>query len=626
MNQSVTRRCFMKTSAAASSGLLMHPAAHAQGNEKPNILWVTSEDNGPHLGCYGDSYSTTPNLDALASRGMIYRHAWSTAPVCAPARTTIISGVYPPCTGSEHMRSMTSLPSFMKMFPCYLREAGYYCTNNRKEDYNLHHTGQVWDESSNNAHWRNRAEGQPFFAVFNFTTTHESQIRRRPHEAVHDPAQVSIPAYHPDTPEVRQDRAQYYDKITEMDAQVGGILQQLEEDGLAEDTIVVYWGDHGPGLPRGKRWPYNSGLHVPMIVSVPARFRHLAPSEYITGGESNRLVGFIDLAPSMLSLTGIRPPEWMQGNAFLGEFETEPPRYQFGFRGRMDERYDLVRVCRDEQYIYMRHFMPHKIYGQHINYMFQTPTTQVWKQMYDNGKLNKVQSRFWEPKPHEELYDLEADPDEVNNLAENPAYLRIRNRMKRAVSDWVVDICDVGFLPEDEIHRRSEGETPYDMGHDPVQYPVSKIVDMAEKASSRSPRMTNQCIDALSNDESAIRYWGALGLMIRGEDAVMKSREALKQCLEDENPSVRVTAAHTLGLYGPEDDLPIVLSVLLDAANSERNGVYLSMLALNAISELGEKADPIMDDIRDLPRETEGVHGRMSNYVPRLLQEITGEA
>ena len=214
------------------------PAAGAP----PNILWISSEDNGPHLGVYGDSYADTPNLDTLGRRGMIYRNAWSTAPVCAPARTTIISGMYPPSTGSQHMRSMARLPSSMRMFPQYLRDAGYYASNNAKEDYNLEKPGQVWDESSRQAHWRNRAPGQPFFAVFNFTVTHESQIRMRPHKAIHDPATVRVPAFHPDTEVSRRDWAQYHDKITEMDAMAGRVLAELREDGLEEDTIVFYWG------------------------------------------------------------------------------------------------------------------------------------------------------------------------------------------------------------------------------------------------------------------------------------------------------------------------------------------------------------------------------------------------
>ncbi len=239
------------------------------------------------------------------------------------------------------------MPEFMKMYPQFLRERGYYCTNNSKEDYNLTKPGQVWDESSGKAHWKNRQPGQPFFAIFNITVSHESQIRTRPHTLVHDPAQAPLPAYHPDTPEVRHDWAQYYDKVTEMDAQAGQRLKELEEAGLADETIIFFYGDHGSGMPRSKRWPYDSGLHVPLIVHVPDKFRELAPKDYQPGGATDRLVAFVDLAPTLLSLAGVKPPEWMQGHAFLGRFEAPPQKYLFGFRGRMDERYDMVRSVRN---------------------------------------------------------------------------------------------------------------------------------------------------------------------------------------------------------------------------------------------------------------------------------------
>ena len=245
------------------------------------------------MGAYGDDYADTPNLDALAAKGMIYTRAWSTAPVCAPARTTLISGVYPPSTGSQHMRSMTRLPASMKMYPQYLRDVGYYATNNSKEDYNLEKPGQVWDESSREAHWRKRKKGQPFFAIFNFTQSHESQLRTRPHEQVHDPAGVRVPAYHPDEPEVRQDWAQYYDKITVVDGLAAEVLAELAQDKLDEDTIVFYYADHGSGMPRNKRWTYNSGLHVPSDrllpreVASPGRPRLSSRAERATGSSAS---------------------------------------------------------------------------------------------------------------------------------------------------------------------------------------------------------------------------------------------------------------------------------------------------------------------------------------------------
>ena len=627
-----TRRDFLiKTTSAVSASALLGRHAVSQSSPdsekaRPNVLWITSEDNGPQIGAYGDNYADTPNIDSFAAEGMLYLNAWSTAPVCAPARTTIISGLYPPCTGSEHMRCMTRLPASMKMFPQYLREAGYFCTNNSKEDYNLEKPGKVWDISSKEAHWKKREPGQPFFAVFNFTVSHESQIRKRPHTPVHDPAKVRVPAYHPDTPEVRRDWAQYYDKISEMDAQVGGVLQELHDEGLADDTIVFYYGDHGSGMPRSKRWPYNSGLHVPLIVLVPPKFRHLAPEDYRPGGKSDRLAGFIDLAPTVLSLAGIQPPAHMQGHALMGKHAASPQPFAYGFRGRMDERYDMVRTVRDRRYIYIRNYMPHKIYGQHIDYMFQTPTTRVWKELYDQGKLEPPQTYFWERKPPEELYDLENDPDEVKNLADSSSHQAILERLRDAQRELALDIRDVGFLPEDEIHRRSKGSTPYEMGHDDRKYPVERIMAAAELASSLEANALPELVKAFQDEDGAVRYWAAMGILMRGAEAVESAGRVLREALADDSPSVRVIAAQALGLYGNENDSARAIKVLLDLSAMDENGIYVSMLALNALDSLGDKARSARDAIKELPTEAEGVHPRMKNYVPRLIKDMTGDA
>ena len=605
--------------------ILSSAAASLIAADRPNVLWITSEDNGPQLGCYGDEFADTPNIDRIAAKGMIYLNAWSTAPVCAPARTTIISGLYPPSTGSEHMRSMTRLPDSMKMYPQYLRQAGYYCTNNSKEDYNLEKPDQVWDDSSRKAHWRNRKAGQPFFAVFNFTVSHESQIRKRPHTPVHDARKVRVPAYHPDTPEVRRDWAQYYDKITEMDAQVGRVLKELEEDGLADDTVIFYYGDHGSGMPRSKRWPYNSGLNVPLIVSVPHEFRDLAPGDYRSGGKSDRLVGFIDLAPTLLSTVGIEPPGQMQGHAFLGKYERAEQPYGYGFRGRMDERYDMVRAVRDKRYIYIRNYMPHKIYGQYIAYMFVTPTTQVWKDLYDQGKLKPPKTFFWETKPAEELYDLVNDPDEVNNLADSPGHQEILARLRKAQQDKALEIRDVGFLPEGEIHSRAEGSTPYEMGHDESKYPIQKIMAAAELASSLKPGVTGELVQLFEDEDSAVRYWAAMGILMRGTDAVIASKAALKKALADDSPHVRVIAAQALGQYGSQSDADKAVSVLMELAPLDTNGVFVSMLALNALDALDEKAKSVADAIGALPQQDPSTPQRMKGYVPNLIKKTTAD-
>jgi arylsulfatase A-like enzyme len=601
--------------------LLGFASSSLSGADRPNILWITSEDNGPQLGCYGDSFATTPNLDALANRGLIYLHAWSTAPVCAPARTAIITGLYPSATGSEHMRSDIPMPPGMMMYPQLLRDAGYYCTNNSKEDYNLLKPGLIWDESSPRAHWRNRAPGQPFFAIFNHTITHESRIRSRPHQGVHDPADVPLPAYHPDTPEVRRDWAQYYDRMTEMDALAGANLRELEEAGLAEDTIVFYYGDHGPGMPRGKRWLYDSGLLVPMIVYVPPKWRHLAPPDYSPGGQSSRLVSFVDLAPTVLSLVGIEPPRIMQGRAFMGPHQQPAEPYLHGLRGRMDERIDLVRAVRNDRYLYIRNFMPHRIYGQHVAYMFETPTTRIWKQWFDEGKLQPAQAAFWQPKPSEELYDIARDPDQIRNLAADPGHQVALRQMRDAMRNHALRIRDLGFLPEPELHSRAVDTTPYQLAQDDQRYPLPRILAMAEKASDRDPDLTPALRQGLTDPDSAVRYWAAMGLLIRGPEAVRDARDELRARFQDPAPSVRVAAAEALAQHGDSSDLRVALSILLDHAHVEQHGLYVAIAALNAIDELDQKAAPHREAIRNLPRNHPSIPPRLGNAISRLIDK-----
>lgn len=595
--------------------------------DQPNILWVTSEDHGPEMGCYGDKLARTPNVDSLAVKGMIFKHAWSIAPVCAPARTAIISGMYPSSSGGLHMRSMVSMPVGMKLGPQYLREAGYYCSNNSKTDYNLREPGKVWDDSTNKAHWRNRSEGQPFFAIFNSTKSHESQIRTRPHKQITDPAKVRLPAYHPDTPEVRDDWAQYYDKVSEADADAGLHLKEIADAGLAEDTIVFYYGDHGSGMPRSKRWPSNSGLHVPMVVYFPKRWEHLAPKEYKAGGTSDRLVSFVDLAPTVLSLAGVKPPDWMQGKAFAGPHQSQPQPFIYGQRGRMDERMDGVRSVTDGRFVYLRNYFPNVSQAQRVAYQFETPTTRVWNALFLAGKTNEAQSIFWRvPKAVEELYDLDSDRDEVHNIAQSLEHRSILEKLRNAQHEHVLKIRDVCFLPEREIHTRSEGSTPYDMARDPAKYPLERIVAAAELSSRLDPADVKELISFLKDRDGAVRYWGALGLLMRGPATVSSHKSTLRAALDDESPSVRIVAAQALGLYGDNESKALALSTLSLLASPETNGVMTAMPALAAIEALGDVAKSLHDGIASLNPNGPSPDGRYDSYVPRLIANIVPEA
>ena len=442
-------------------------AEEARGGERPNILWISIEDTSPDLGCYGDKYAVTPNLDELAAEGVRHTNVFTSAGVCAPSRSAIITGMYATTIGTHHMRCEGVPPAYVKCFPEYLRSVGYYCTNNVKTDYQFAAPLTAWDENSNKADWRGRAEGQPFFCVINLTTTHESQVRNHsegfqkriaalaPHEK-HDPAKAILPPYYPDTPVVRRDWAQYYDIMTLMDKEAAEILQRLEEDGLADDTIVWFWGDHGRGLPRAKRWIYDSGIRAPLIVRVPEKFRKLArpdnPNALTPGTVNDDLVAFVDFAPTVLSLAGVKVPGHLEGRAFLGSQRAKPRRYVFAARDRMDETYDIIRGVRDTQYKYIRNYMPHLTYGQDIDYMNEMPTMQEMRRLNAEGKLVGPQKKYFMPsKPVEELYDTAKDPHEVRNVAGDAEYREVLERMRSVHTEWMKETGDVGLVPEPEF-------------------------------------------------------------------------------------------------------------------------------------------------------------------------------
>ena len=593
---------------------------------RPNILWITSEDNGPEYGAYGDRYATTPNIDKLAARGFRYRTVWSNGPVCGASRTTLITGVYPESNGGEHMRSMVALPAFMKLYPQALREAGYYTTNNNKTDYNFPERGTVWDEFSATAHWSHRQPGQPFFAVFNIMQSHESAVRRRPHTWVHDLETVPVPSYMPDTLETRQDRASYYDQVTVMDAILGERLAELEAAGLADDTIVMHYGDHGASLPRSKRFPYNSGLQVGLVVYVPPKFRHLIPPELARpGSESDRLVSFVDFAPTLLSLAGVKPPEWMQGKAFLGSFTAAPPEFLFGFRGRMDERYDLMRSVRDRRYVYIRNYMPHRPYGQHVDYMFGMPMVPVWKRLYDEGRLKPPQTYFWETKPSEELYDLDADKWEVNNLAGAGAHRAALAKLRRALDDHERAVRDVGFMPEYELHRNEEALTPYERGHDPAKYDFERVYGMAQAASDRSAPLSSVRA-GLGDKDSIVRYWAATGVLIRGREAVAAASDALQRLLRDSEPGPAIVAAEALAQYGAPDARARAIDLLVEDSNASRHEEYVALFALYSLNQVADLPAAVKNAVKQLPTEPVAPPGRLKqreNYFPRLIAAIT---
>ena len=460
--------------------------------ERPNILWLVTEDMGAYIPPFGDSTVVTPNLSKLAKQGVIYPNLYSTSGVCAPSRAAIATGMYPSSIGANHMRTTSynkeiGVPKYeaipppdVKMISELLRTQGYYCTNNYKTDYQFKPPVTAWDESSPYAHWRNRDENQPFFAVFNFTETHESglfepygfrEIETRHYKAgdkqykwkgfgkshaknrmteaetpIHLPkdTKFNIPPYLPDTEVTRRDMWKLYNNIAEMDAQVGAVLKQLEADGLLENTIIMFYGDHGGPLPRGKRLIYDSGLNTPMIVRYPE-------AQY-AGTTDQQLISFIDFAPTLLSIIGEKPKTYMQGQAFVGNHKASERHYIHAAADRFDGFTDAIRAVRDNQYKYIRNYRPEQGYYLPISYREKIPTMQALLKLKGEGKLNDIQLQwFRSQKPKEELFDCKADPFELNNLADNPAFQGKLNELGKEMDRWLADIGDTPNLDERKL-------------------------------------------------------------------------------------------------------------------------------------------------------------------------------
>ena len=595
--------------------MLLGLAVRAHAQDRPNILWLTYEDAGPQLGIYADPKARTPVIDAFAQEGIVYEHASSNAPVCAPARSTIISGCYATHLGSQHMRSRARLPEEYRMLPELLREGGYYCTNNAKQDYNLELNRRIWDESSGKAHWRNREDNQPFFAVFNFTGTHESRVWPRDGTRSLVDAELAIPpAYQPDTPEVRADWTRYYDNLTRLDAWVGEKLRELDESGLADSTIVFVYADHGPGLARAKRWLYQSGLHVPLIVRFGERYQSLSPGR--AGARSDRLVSFVDLAPTTLSLAGQDIPENMQGKAFLGPLSATPRTYTFGFRDRMDARYDMSRSVFDGRYKYIRNYFPHRPQAQHLQYMYRSPTTREWDRLYREGGLDAVHARFFERKPFEELYDVSADPHELHNLAPEPEMADVLDRLRTAQQGWMLGVRDAGLVPEPWLRREAgEGSEVAVMR----RVPVEELLAAAELASVPDPSHIKELAGMLWHERTAIRFWGAIGLLGLGPDGA-PARDGLLRALEDPSPSVRATAGEALAKLGVTDNAIRVLVQLLES--DEYEGALMAAIALD---ELDELARPAIEPMRREAARKRRIDGINSTFITNVLRKALAD-
>lgn len=585
---------------------------------RPNILWITCEDISPNLGVYGDQYAHTPHLDQLAKEGVVYTQAFASAPVCAVARSSIITGMHAASQGTQHMRCEGRLPQGIHTYPYYLRKAGYYCTNNRKTDYNFSFDHKaIWDESSNTAHWRKRPDpDQPFFAIFNFHESHESRvnvkathedaIKEVPQALLKQPGEIPLPPYYPDTKEVRELWARYYNNITAMDLEVGKILAQLEEDGLTENTIVIFYSDHGAGIPRYKRWLYDTGIQVPWIVKVPKSYQHLFP--YQAGSKTDELVSFVDLPPTALALAGVDIPENMQGRAFLGKNLSDQRDYIYAGRDRMDERYDMQRTVRDKRYKYICYYEAYQPFCQYMNTPEKGQIMQAIRAAASNGTLSEAgMTMMANTKPREELFDTENDPNELHNLADDPAYQKVLLRMRKAHGDWSDQIKDTGLIPE-TILRQWENEYDASIYHimRAQKVPVDVIRETAvgnlgEK--ELNPR--------LSHENAAVRYWAAIGLgNLKGGN-----KELLKKVLKDEVPVVRLAAARALA---KQEQYALAMPTLQAELGHEDSWVRL--VAAQVLDELGEAARPAIADLKSVMQDENKYVVRVANHALNFLE------
>lgn len=598
----VSRRTVLGAAAAAAAG-----PSSAAGQARPNILWLVSEDNNPWLGCYGEPLARTPAIDRLAAEGLLYRQAYSTAPVCAPSRFALITGMRAEsCAPAHQMRARARLPAFATALPRLLAQAGYYCSNNAKTDYNCDlDPAATWSAQGLSAHWKDRPDGAPFFAVFNHETTHESQLFK-PTPGRVKPQDVDVPAYLPDTLGVRTDIASYHNRIAVMDAQIGARLAELEAAGLAEDTIVFHYADNGGALPRTKRYCYDEGLHCGLIVRVPPKWAHLLTAR--PGARIDDPVTLVDLPATVLMAAGEPIPAHFQGRPLPGLRGGVRRTWAFGGRDRMDERYDLVRTVTDGRFRYIRNYAPHRPWGQHGAYQWQMVAWQDWETEHAAGRLNPAQAQFWGAKPAEELYDLQADPDQVANLATTAAQRTRLAAMRRQLDAHMLSIRDGAFIPEGSALE------DYAAQQDEGRYPLRRAMALAARCIARDPANAAGFVTGLSDDSEVIRFWSAQGLLMLARQATWAAPAMTARLKAERSPQVRVVLAEALTHMGPPD-APLAMLAELSAHEHPR----VRLQAINALTYAPD-ASPALAAVEAAVRDKDGYVRTAARYLALVLR------
>ena len=530
----------------------------ALASSSPNILWITSEDNSIEwISCYGSKNAKTPHIDQLAKEGFRYLYCFDNGAVCAPTRSSWITGMHSISNGTQPMRSGFEIPESISFYNELLQKAGYFTSNCSKTDYNLRgpkgrNPKDFWNYSGGDyaGTWKKRKDGQPFFTVYNIGESHESRAFGDHNDESIDPNKMILAPYHPDLPEMRNTYAKYASAVSKMDKLVGQAIENLKKDNLYEDTILVYNSDHGGVLARSKRFLYSSGIHCPLIVRIPGKWKHLYPKGKEPGSTIDRIVSFIDMPKTWVSLTGAEMTDNFQGRIFLGP-DTEPePQYHFSWRSRADERFDCVRVMRDEQFAYHKNYAPFAPNGQYLAYMHNMKATGAWERHHRAGKTNPVTGRFFEPRPSEEFYDNFKDFHNIDNQIDDPLHQAKIKELKKELRRQQLKYFDCGLMPEEMRARiiKENKTTVYAFVRDPALYPLAKYLDYSDLALSRKKANLKTLSKGLTNKDPVIRYWSVVGLLLLEEHAKPAIND-LKKALndQDEIPSLAAWAIYLAG-------------------------------------------------------------------------------
>ena len=530
------------------------------GQKKPNVLWITIEDTSPQfIGCYGNKEARTPVIDKLAEGGVRFTNAFSTGTVCSPSRSAIITGVPTFKMGTGNHRSNYPIPNFIKGFPFYMQQQGYFVSNNSKTDYNVGNikqfTKEAWSESSNKAGWWNRKPGQAFFSVFNFDESHQSRtmthsyawyvknvLQKLPeNERIAEDA-FKMPPFYKDSPKMRKHFARVYNSIKLTDNRIGELLAKLESDNLRDSTIIFFFADHGEGMPRGKTNGINLGYRVPFVIWFPEMYKHLSPWG-TAGVVTEELIDFKDLAPSLIQLAGGAIPEYMTGRALLEKERSEQVDYLELSSDRADNGPDMVRSITDGKYMYSRNFMPFMPQMRYIRYVEIADITNVMRSDLEENQLNEIQKAIFDDRPAEFLFDIENDVWEINNLAQNREYKKVLIKMRKQLDNEILNSLDVHFLPEYEIGLLSKSETAYEFRKDNKKYPFKEIYAAASLSGKRGKEIAKKQIDLLQSQNKIVRYWAMLGLRSQKTELLVSYQNKIEMLMEDAYPPVSIFAA-----------------------------------------------------------------------------------